>query len=140
MSKRGSFINASRTSRSNRSPTTKRLTLFTPVTKSSWNPCASRSTRRPERTGRNGKYLASCPSPHPSPLPPPCGEGEEAEKRLAEWWRLRGERQKEIDASIARRADNETLYDQPYEDNKRIRVTGPFTVESLSPHRVLSTD
>ena len=32
------------------------------------------------------------------------------------------------------------LYDQPYEDNKRIRVTGPFTVESLSPHRVLSTD
>ena len=67
-------------------------------------------------------------------------EREEAEKRLAEWWRLRGERQKEIDASIARRADNETLYDQPYEDNKRIRVTGPFTVESLSPHRVLSTD
>jgi len=34
----------------------------------------------------------------------------------------------------------ETLYDQPYEDNKRIRVTGPFTVESLSPHRVISTD
>jgi adenine-specific DNA-methyltransferase len=29
------------------------------------------------------------------------------------------------------------LYDQPYEDNKRVRVTGPFTVESLSPHRVL---
>ena len=53
---------------------------------------------------------------------------------------LRRERQKEIDASIARRADTELLYDQPYEDNKRIRVTGPFTVESLSPHRVLSTD
>ena len=34
-----------------------------------------------------------------------------------------GERQKEIDASIARRADTEQLYDQPYEDNKRIRVT-----------------
>jgi adenine-specific DNA-methyltransferase len=58
----------------------------------------------------------------------------------AEWWNLRRERQKEIDASIARRADTELLYDQPYEDNKRIRVTGPFTVESLSPHRVLSTD
>jgi len=55
-----------------------------------------------------------------------------------EWWKLRRERQKEIDASIARRADTELLYDQPYEDNKRIRVTGPFTVESLSPHRVLS--
>ncbi len=59
---------------------------------------------------------------------------------LAEWWKLRRERQQEIDASIARHADTELLYDQPYEDNKRIRVTGPFTVESLSPHRVLSTD
>ncbi len=58
----------------------------------------------------------------------------------ADWWRLRRERQKEIDASIARRADTETLYDQPYEDNKRVRVSGPFTVESLSPHRVLPTD
>jgi adenine-specific DNA-methyltransferase len=46
----------------------------------------------------------------------------------------------EIDAAIARHADTELLYDQPYEDNKRIRVTGPFTVESLSPHRFLSAD
>jgi adenine-specific DNA-methyltransferase len=44
-----------------------------------------------------------------------------------------------IDAAIARHADTETLYDQPYEDNKRVRVCGPFSVESLSPHRVLST-
>ena len=56
-----------------------------------------------------------------------------------EWWNYRRARQKEIDDSIARHADTELLYDQPYEDNKRIRVTGPFTVESLSPHRVLST-
>ena len=42
-----------------------------------------------------------------------------------------------MDASTARRAKNEVLYDQPYEDRKRIRVTGPFTVESLSPHLVL---
>lgn len=62
-----------------------------------------------------------------------------AKKLLAEWWKLRRERQKEIDDSIASRADTELLYDQPYEDSKRIRVTGPFTVESLSPHRVLST-
>jgi adenine-specific DNA-methyltransferase len=48
--------------------------------------------------------------------------------------------QQEIDASIARRADVELLYDQPYEDKQRIRVAGPFTVESLSPHRVLATD
>jgi adenine-specific DNA-methyltransferase len=44
----------------------------------------------------------------------------------------------EINTAIARYADTETLYDQPYEDNRRIRVTGPFTVESLSPHRVVA--
>jgi adenine-specific DNA-methyltransferase len=64
----------------------------------------------------------------------------EAKDLLTKWWELRSERQKEIDASIARNADTEVLYDQPYEDGKRIRVTGPFTAESLSPHRVLSTD
>ncbi|MBB5341440.1 site-specific DNA-methyltransferase [Tunturiibacter gelidoferens] len=45
----------------------------------------------------------------------------------------------EINAAIARNADSETLFDQPYEDNKKVRVSGPFSVESLSPHRVLST-
>ncbi len=55
-----------------------------------------------------------------------------------EWWGQRRERQKEIDASIVRRAEMETLYDQPYEDSKRVRVAGPFTVESLSPHRTIS--
>jgi adenine-specific DNA-methyltransferase len=42
----------------------------------------------------------------------------------------------EIDAAIARNADTETLYDRPYVDAKVVRVSGPFTVESLSPHRV----
>jgi adenine-specific DNA-methyltransferase len=51
-----------------------------------------------------------------------------------------GMTRQEIDAAIARYTETETLYDQPYEDNKRIRVTGPFTVESLSPHRVMSVD
>ena len=58
----------------------------------------------------------------------------------AEWWRLRIERQREIDASIAAKADTEYLYDQPYEDRSRVRVAGPFTVESLSPHRVPAMD
>ena len=58
----------------------------------------------------------------------------------AAWWRLRIERQKEIDASIAAKADYEYLYDKPYEDKKRVRVAGPFTVESLSPHRLLAID
>lgn len=53
------------------------------------------------------------------------------------WWELRTERQKKIDASIAKKADVELLYDRPLEDKSRVRVAGPFTVESLSPHRVL---
>ncbi len=65
---------------------------------------------------------------------------EKARELHAEWWQLRRARQGEIDASIARRADTETLYDQPYSDNKRVRVSGPFTVESLSPHRVIAPD
>jgi adenine-specific DNA-methyltransferase len=51
-----------------------------------------------------------------------------------------GMTREEIDAAIARHAETELLHDKPYEDNKRIRVTGPFTVESLSPHRVLAAD
>jgi len=57
-----------------------------------------------------------------------------------QWWELRIARQKEIDASIAAKADFEYLYDKPYEDKKKVRVAGPFTVESLSPHRVLGVD
>ncbi len=63
---------------------------------------------------------------------------EEAKGLYAEWWRNRIARQKEIDASIAAKADFEYLYDKPYEDKKKVRVSGPFTVESLSPHRVLT--
>ena len=58
----------------------------------------------------------------------------------AAWWKARIARQKEIDASIAAKAEFEYLYDKPYDDNKKVRVAGPFTVESLSPHRVLSVD
>jgi adenine-specific DNA-methyltransferase len=64
----------------------------------------------------------------------------QAEKLVAEFWDLRRKRQAEIDASIQKNADQEILVDQPYEDNKRIRVTGPFTVESLSPHRTISVE
>jgi len=64
----------------------------------------------------------------------------EAKEAHDEIWKLRHERQAHIDASIARRADREILYDKPYEDSKRVRVAGPFTVESLSPHRILSSE
>lgn len=43
----------------------------------------------------------------------------------------------EIEKTVARKAEVEVLYDQPYEDVKKVRVCGPFSVESLSPHRVL---
>ncbi len=56
------------------------------------------------------------------------------------WWEQRIARQKEIDASTAAKADYEYLYDKPCEDNKKVRVAGPFTVESLSPHRLLGVD
>jgi adenine-specific DNA-methyltransferase len=64
----------------------------------------------------------------------------EAKELLADWWEGRRERQTEIDASIARNAEIEYLVDQPYEDRRKVRVAGPFTVESLSPHRVLSAE
>ena len=56
------------------------------------------------------------------------------------WWEERIARQREIDASIAAKADYEYLYDRPYEDRKIVRTAGPFTVESLSPHRTLGVD
>ena len=56
------------------------------------------------------------------------------------WWEARIKRQQEIDTSIARKADVEYLYDRPYTDSSRVRVAGPFTVESLSPHRVIPAD
>jgi adenine-specific DNA-methyltransferase len=51
-----------------------------------------------------------------------------------------GMTREQIDAAIARHAETEMLYDQPYEDNKTVRVSGPFTVESLSPHRTISAE
>lgn len=60
-----------------------------------------------------------------------------ARKLHTDWWTQRIARQRAIDASIAEKAEYEYLYDKPYEDNNKVRVAGPFTVESLLPHRVL---
>lgn len=65
---------------------------------------------------------------------------EKAKTTHAQWWQQRINRQKAIDDSIAARAEFEYLYDKPYEDKKKVRVAGPFTVESLSPHRTLAVD
>jgi adenine-specific DNA-methyltransferase len=45
---------------------------------------------------------------------------------------------KEIEAAVARNSESEILYDQPEEDRRKVRVSGPFTVESLSPHATVS--
>ncbi len=65
---------------------------------------------------------------------------EEVRELHADWWEQRIARQKEIDASIAAKADYEYLYDKPCENSRKVRVAGPFTVESISPHRVLTVD
>ncbi len=65
---------------------------------------------------------------------------DEVRELHADLWKQRIARQKEIDASIAAKADYEYLYDKPYENSRKVRVAGPFTVESISPHRVLAVD
>jgi adenine-specific DNA-methyltransferase len=57
-----------------------------------------------------------------------------------EWWKLKNLRQREIDKSIATKTEFEYFYNKAYEDKKKVRVAGPFTVESLSPHRTLGVD
>jgi adenine-specific DNA-methyltransferase len=72
-------------------------------------------------------------------VPREAGEkwSEATKETHAQWWDARRARQKEIDDSIARNATVEYLYDRPYKARSVVRVAGPFTVESLSPHRVL---
>ena len=84
---------------------------------------------------------------HASPLPEweiprdlPDDWPPEAAPLHEQFWTARVARQREIDASIAAKADSEYLYDKPYQDNRKVRVAGPFTVESLSPHRLLGVD
>jgi adenine-specific DNA-methyltransferase len=74
------------------------------------------------------------------PRDPDDAWSERAKELHAAWWEARIARQQEIDASIAAKAEFEYLYDKPYEDKRKVRVAGPFTVESLSPHRVLGVD
>jgi adenine-specific DNA-methyltransferase len=48
--------------------------------------------------------------------------------------------QKAMDEAIARHAPQETLYDQPLVDHKKVRVTGPFTVEAVPAPVARSVD
>jgi adenine-specific DNA-methyltransferase len=66
--------------------------------------------------------------------------GLRAKTCLKNWWQARIARQREIDASIAAKAEFEYLFDKPYQNKNCVRVAGPFTVESLSPHRMMAMD
>jgi adenine-specific DNA-methyltransferase len=63
-----------------------------------------------------------------------------AKTLLKDWWQARMARQREIDASIVAKAEFESLFDKPYQNKNCVRVAGPFTVESLSPHRMMAVD
>ncbi|PWE17127.1 site-specific DNA-methyltransferase [Marinicauda salina] len=87
-----------------------------------------------EHTPKNGFLEWEVPREAPEGAGWPPG----AQQALERFWEARIARQQEIDKSIAANADQEYLYDRPYEDKSRVRVAGPFTVESLSPHRALA--
>ena len=74
------------------------------------------------------------------PRQPDEGWSDEARSAHSRFWEARIARQREVDACIDARAEYETLYDKPYTDNAKTRVAGPFTVESLSPHRLAALD
>ena len=75
-------------------------------------------------------------------VPPKCADdwNDDAREAHNHFWQARISRQREIDAAIAATAEFEYLYDRPFEDSKKVRVAGPFTVESLSPHRLAALD
>lgn len=87
-----------------------------------------------EMAPANGLMEWEIPREAPSDWPAP------AQAALKRFWEARIARQREIDASIAAKAEFEYLYDKPYDDKSKVRVAGPFTVESLSPHRTLAVD
>ncbi|PIK94239.1 DNA methylase [Synechococcus sp. 60AY4M2] len=70
----------------------------------------------------------------------PADWPEKAREPFERFHQARRTLQKEIDAAIARHAPQETLYDQPFVDRKKVRVTGPFTVEAVPAPAVKSVD
>ena len=97
---------------------------------------------------RKGEVMLPSGEPAPAcafmewevPREAPKGWPDAAKCALRRFWEARIARHKEIDASIAAKAEFEYLYDKPYPDNSKVRVAGSFTVESLSPHRTLAVD
>lgn len=70
----------------------------------------------------------------------PIGNNEILKGLINSWWTIKTKRQAEINQSIKSNSEYENLFDKPFVDRNIVRVTGPFTVESLSPHRILSVN
>ncbi|MEJ5259797.1 MAG: DNA methyltransferase, partial [Anaerohalosphaeraceae bacterium] len=70
----------------------------------------------------------------------PADWPESARPPFEAFHRERRAMQKAMDEAIARHAEQETLYDQPFVDRKRVRVSGPFTVEAVPAPAVKSPD
>ena len=104
--------------------------------------CSQKHLRLSEASGQwsvvSGQEAAieewEVPCSRPADWPPAT------DSLITQFWEARIARQKEIDELIARAADVELLYDKPHVDSGKVRVAGPFTVESLSPHRVIPSD
>lgn len=74
------------------------------------------------------------------PFDIPTDWPEAARAPFDDFHKARQAMQKQLDASIATHADPETLYDQPQPDKKKLRITGPFTVEAVPFPTVLALD
>ncbi|WKT81424.1 site-specific DNA-methyltransferase [Thermosynechococcus sp. PP45] len=70
----------------------------------------------------------------------PADWPEAARKPFDAFHAARRAMQKAMDKAIARHASQETLYDQPFVDRKKVRVTGPFTVEAVPAPAVKSPE
>lgn len=96
---------------------------------------AKEETLRPLRTSRE-----SIAEEWEVPFETPAEWTAEQKAAHAAFMKLKRERQAAIDKSIAAKAEFEYLYDKPCMDSTKVRVAGPFTIESLSPYRTMIVD
>ena len=96
---------------------------------------AKEETLRPLRTSRE-----SIAEEWEVPFEAPSDWTAEQKAAHAAFMKLKRERQAAIDKSIAAKAEFEYLYDKPCTDSTKVRVAGPFTIESLSPYRTMIVD
>ena len=90
-------------------------------------PAATIELPNGDRAPVNGLLEWEVPREAPNDWPPA------ADRALTAFWQARITRQKEIDTSIARKADFEHLYDKPVEDKSKVRVAVPSQRRASPP-------